>query len=135
MIEFGGVAAKPAAAAAETDSVLGEAEEPPPISFEHLRRYTFGDTNLEREVLELFCKHAPSMMAELKRAASEKAWRDAAHSLKGSALAVGAWDVARSAEEAECAGARYIASDDLIARLELALGKVQRFVAARQTQP
>lgn len=104
-----------------------EVNEPPPISFEHLRRYTCGDTNLEREVLELFCVHAPTLMAELKAAATEKAWRDAAHSLKGSALAVGAWDVARNAEQAQLAAAHYGAGD-LIARLETAISKVQRYV-------
>lgn len=135
MIEFGGAAGKSAAGAVESDSALGEAEEPLPISFEHLRRYTCGDANLEREVLELFCRHAPCLMTELKTAASEKAWRDAAHSLKGSALAVGAWDVAQTAEQAESAGEHFIEAGDLITRLEIAISKVQRFVAERHKQP
>ncbi len=104
--------------------------EPSPIDFAYLRRYTLGDAALEREVLELFCSHAPALVAELKTATSEKAWRDAAHSLKGSALSIGVWEVAQGAEQAEAESARYLEAGCIVDSLERAVGDVRRFVAA-----
>ena len=72
-----------------------------PIDTTYLRRFTLGNSDLEREVLGLFAEHAPGYLDQLRRAGSAKAWHDAAHTLKGSARAVGAWRVARSAEAAE----------------------------------
>lgn len=73
----------------------------PAIDRAYLARYTLGNLALEIEVLNLFAGQAPITLAELANAASEKAWRDAAHTLKGSARAVGAWKVAEGAEWAE----------------------------------
>lgn len=72
-----------------------------PIDFTYLGRFTFGNRELEREVLYLFAQHAPIYLNNLRSASTSKAWHDAAHTLKGSARAVGAWRVARSAEMAE----------------------------------
>lgn len=72
-----------------------------PVDFTYLGRFTLGNRELEREVLYLFAQHAPTYLNNLRIAASSKAWHDAAHTLKGSARAVGAWRVARSAEIAE----------------------------------
>ncbi|MCL4768657.1 MAG: Hpt domain-containing protein [Hyphomicrobiaceae bacterium] len=99
-----------------------------PIDFAHLRRYTSGNADLEREVLGLFCGQAVVAVEGLRTASSEKAWREAAHMLKGSALVVGAWEVARVAERAE-AGSMH---QDLavVARLEAALADVRSYLAA-----
>jgi len=70
---------------ASVTTSASEMESIPPIDFAHLRRYTFGDEQLEREVLELFCIHAPGLLEEMKAATNPAAWREAAHSLKGSA--------------------------------------------------
>jgi len=110
--------------------IVGSIAGPSPIDFAYLRRYTFGDASLEREVLELFCNHAPCLIAALKSASSEKAWRNAAHSLKGSALALGAREVAREAERAEAASTRYDEANDIVPNLERAVDEVRRFVAA-----
>ncbi len=72
-----------------------------PIDHAHLARYTFGNAELEREVLGLFAAQAPQTMDWLRTATTPKAWRDAAHTLKGSARAVGATQVAAAAEQAE----------------------------------
>ena len=72
-----------------------------PIDFAYLKRFTFGNRELEREVLYLFAQHAPIYIARLKDADTPKAWHDAAHTLKGSARAVGCWRLARAAEAAE----------------------------------
>lgn len=79
----------------------GDAARGLPIDHRHLRRFTFGSEALEHEVLGLFAGQAPESLEALKRALDAKSWRDAAHTLKGSARAVGAWRVADRAAEAE----------------------------------
>ena len=79
-----------------------DGEEPEaPVDMAHLARYTLGDAALEREVLELFCTQSVSYLEQLRAATSHKDWCHAAHSLKGSARAVGAWRMARAAEYIE----------------------------------
>jgi HPt (histidine-containing phosphotransfer) domain-containing protein len=75
-----------------------------PIDLTYLRRFTLGHRELEREVLELFADAAPGYLRALDRATNAKDWHAAAHTLKGSARAVGAWRVARTAEIAEKIG-------------------------------
>lgn len=72
-----------------------------PIDRAYLARFTLGSAALEREVLELFAEQAPLYVERLRDASAGKAWRDAAHTIKGSASAVGAWRLARFAEMAE----------------------------------
>jgi HPt (histidine-containing phosphotransfer) domain-containing protein len=72
-----------------------------PIDLQHLRRYTMGDPKLEKEVLELFIAQLPLTIRALSEAGSDRDWQMAAHTLKGSGRAVGAWRVARLAEHAE----------------------------------
>ena len=75
-----------------------------PIDLDHLRRYTLGDARLELEILRLFIDQAPATVDALKRARTSKDWVRAAHTLKGSARAVGAWRLAKLAEQAERLG-------------------------------
>ena len=72
-----------------------------PIDRDFLGRFTQGNTALEREVLELFAHHMPQYLAQLRSAATPSDWKHAAHSIKGSALAVGARALAAAAESAE----------------------------------
>lgn len=103
-----------------------------PIDHNFLARYTFGNRALEVEVLQLFADQAPDYLQALRIAATEKAWRDAAHTLKGSARAVGALQVAEKAERAEALRS----SPDVNARaravllLEEALADALRHIAA-----
>jgi HPt (histidine-containing phosphotransfer) domain-containing protein len=73
----------------------------PVVDLTHLRRYTLGDHKLEREVLDLFLAQLPATISALRAAASDQDWKMAAHSLKGSGRAVGAWSLANVAEQAE----------------------------------
>lgn len=75
-----------------------------PIDRKHLARYTLGDATLEEEVLGLFLSQLPMMIAALRGAASDKDWKVAAHTLKGSSRCVGAWRLALSGEQAEQLG-------------------------------
>ena len=78
------------------DSVAGL-----PIDHVHLSRYTLGDRALEIEILGLFAGQAPETLAALAGAVDAEAWRNAAHTLKGSARGVGALRVAATAAAAE----------------------------------
>ncbi len=72
-----------------------------PVDLAYLGRFTFGNRELEREVLYLFAQQVPAYLKALEEAVDQKSWHAAAHTLKGSARAVGAWRVARGAEAAE----------------------------------
>lgn len=73
-----------------------------PIDFPHLFRMTLGDHSLQREVLQLFDRQAEMLIARM--AAAESATVAAlAHTLKGSARGIGAWNVASAAEAVEVA--------------------------------
>jgi HPt (histidine-containing phosphotransfer) domain-containing protein len=74
---------------------------PTPIDRGHLRRFTRGNLALEREVLQLVHVQLPLSLERLGAAASDREWRHAAHTIKGSAAAIGAWRLARAAERAE----------------------------------
>jgi HPt (histidine-containing phosphotransfer) domain-containing protein len=76
-----------------------------PVDLKHLGRYTLGNKALEREILDLFFQQLPSSISALTAASNDKEWHVAAHTLKGSGRAVGAWRIARLAEQAERAPA------------------------------
>jgi HPt (histidine-containing phosphotransfer) domain-containing protein len=72
-----------------------------PVDLVHLSRFTLGDATLEHEVLELFRVQAGIYLERLKMAADPTGWREAAHTIKGSARGIGAWSVAEAAAAAE----------------------------------
>ena len=72
-----------------------------PIDRAHLGRYTLGSLTLEREVLGLFLAQLPLSIEQLRFATTDRDWQIAAHTIKGSARAVGAWRIANLALEAE----------------------------------
>jgi HPt (histidine-containing phosphotransfer) domain-containing protein len=103
-----------------------------PVDLVHLSRYTLGNRALEREVLELFCTQSLVYLARLRDARSDKDWKDAAHSLKGSATAIGAWRAAEAAQRAEAlSGEMLIAGRDLRLRdIEVSLREVETYIGA-----
>jgi HPt (histidine-containing phosphotransfer) domain-containing protein len=72
-----------------------------PIDRAFLARFTLGNAALEREILELFAQQVPLYVEQLRKAPDARAWKEAAHGIKGAALAVGAHGLARRALEAE----------------------------------
>jgi HPt (histidine-containing phosphotransfer) domain-containing protein len=70
-----------------------------PIDFEHLQRMTLGDAGLEREVLAMFLAQSARLVATLAAMPSDAA--ALAHTLKGSARAIGAFAVAEAAGRLE----------------------------------
>ena len=114
---------KPAGAATQVE---------PALDLEHLRRFTLGDQSLEFEILRLFIKQAPVTLSALQAAVADRDWKIAAHTLKGSARAVGAWRVARLAEAAEAMSRRRNPADCDVAVRQLsdALTEASAFIAA-----
>ncbi|MEP0708580.1 Hpt domain-containing protein [Parvibaculum sp.] len=98
-----------------------------PIDLVHLSRYTLGNRSLENELLGLFRSQADVYLARLDEAADDKEWKNAAHSLKGSARGLGAWALADLAEEAEGL-APGDARDDIRARMRAAIAAVNAFI-------
>ena len=66
----------------------------------HLARMTFGDRSLEREVLQLFDRQS-ELLLERIRTSEPAAIATLAHTLKGSAVGIGATRVASAAAEVE----------------------------------
>ncbi|HLC08770.1 MAG TPA: Hpt domain-containing protein [Methyloceanibacter sp.] len=97
-----------------------------PLDRAHLSRHTFGDLGLEREVLDLFRTQSLIYLSRVKAARSDIEWRDAVHSLKGSARAIGAWRIAEAAERAEAGNPSSRAAS--IAKIESSLREVNTFI-------
>jgi HPt (histidine-containing phosphotransfer) domain-containing protein len=76
----------------------------PPVDLVHLARQTDGDESLEAELLAIFDRQAEKLAERVKLAdLPRRARADIAHTLRGSALAIGAFEVARVAEAVEAA--------------------------------
>jgi HPt (histidine-containing phosphotransfer) domain-containing protein len=102
---------------------------PAPIDRAHLRRYTMGNLALEVEVLQLFIGQAPSTLREMEHAACAKSWHMAAHTLKGSAKAVGAHRIARVSEQAERTGFDAPDREITLVVLKSALDEASAYIA------
>jgi HPt (histidine-containing phosphotransfer) domain-containing protein len=72
------------------------------IDVGHLQRMTLGEKGLEAEVLRLFDRQAELLLARMQ-AARAGTVVSFAHTLKGSARGIGAWQVANAAEAVELA--------------------------------
>jgi HPt (histidine-containing phosphotransfer) domain-containing protein len=74
---------------------------PDVVDLDYLRRFTMGNAALEEEVLRLFVNQTPLYLEQLRNARSTKEWGEAAHTLKGSAGAIGARRLTSMAEMVE----------------------------------
>ena len=109
-----------AAPAASADGSATAAVSPAVIDLVHLNRYTMGDAALEREILGLFADQLALSLEVLRTADRADAWLRAAHTLRGSAGAVGAVGLATSLQEAE-----KISSDDDATGRQTALVRIE----------
>ena len=75
------------------------------IDRDHLARMTFGDRSLEKEILQLFDRQAELLLGRM-RVSEAPAVVTLAHTLKGSAIGIGAKRVACAAESAELVASR-----------------------------
>ena len=102
-----------------------------PIDIEHLGRMTLGDASLEREVLRMFSAQAASLIGALATLATDAG--ALAHTLKGSARAIGAFRVADAAGHLEAAiqngnnPAQALGElNDAVAQARMAIGAILR---------
>ena len=98
-----------------------------PIDMAHLARMTLGDERLTREVLTMFAAQALRLVGTLAALPPEAG--ALAHTLKGSARAIGAFAVADSAaaleaalEKGEDPARALLVLDDLVAQARSAIG-------------
>lgn len=97
---------KPTDAGVVAEPPRGERGGMPPIDLVHLARQSLGDRGLELELLSLFDRQAGQILSQIESASTagdSRFRRDLAHTLKGSARAVGAGEVATAAHDFEAA--------------------------------
>ena len=102
----------------------------PAIDLVHLARQTDNDPALEEELLALFDRQSASLLAQLlDEEATARNRADAAHMLRGSALAMGAGAVARATQAFETALERGGAGVSELEALEQAVGQARAAIA------
>ncbi|WP_158813392.1 Hpt domain-containing protein [Methylocapsa sp. S129] len=116
------------------DEAFGGQEGEPVIDLVHLSRQTLSDQALEVELLDLFERQSARIVAQLMEpgAGDAKTRGDLAHTLRGSALAIGAGRVARTAQvyEASCAAPpRGAAAGAALAALAAAVAEARATIA------
>jgi HPt (histidine-containing phosphotransfer) domain-containing protein len=103
------------------------------IDEDHLGRMTLGDRRLEREVLEIFVRQTVIMLERIAGAEPALA-AAAAHTLTGSARGIGAWRMARAAEQLERVASGKsgaVALDEAVEELKSAAMEASAAIAAR----
>jgi HPt (histidine-containing phosphotransfer) domain-containing protein len=98
------------------------------IDFEHLDRMTLGDAGLEQEVLAMFVAQSAGLVSTLATMPSDAG--ALAHTLKGSARAIGAFAVADAAERLEAAIARGFDVSAALAELGEAVAEARAAIEA-----
>jgi HPt (histidine-containing phosphotransfer) domain-containing protein len=97
-----------------------------PVDFDHLARMTLGETALEREVLQMFVAQSNRLLDALTTLPAETG--ALAHTLKGSARAIGAFKVADRAAALEAIGQ---GGDAELAALRQAIAEARTSIEAR----
>jgi HPt (histidine-containing phosphotransfer) domain-containing protein len=114
-------------------SLMAPASDPGPLDFGHLERMTCGEKALEREVLVMFLNQTGRIIDALAGRPAEAA--TLAHTLKGSARAIGAFHVAERAAVLEQAARNSDEPTDALAELCVAVAEARRAIEVRLGQP
>ena len=99
-----------------------------PIDFDHLKRMTLGDASLEQEVLAMFAAQSTKLIGALAALPADAG--ALAHTLKGSARAIGAFGVGEAAARLEQALANGSDPSDLLAELAEAIALARTAIEA-----
>ena len=99
-----------------------------PVDFEHLQRMTLGDADIEQEVLTMFLAQSARHMHMLAAIPADAS--ALAHTLKGSARAIGAFAVADAAARLEAAVARGFDPSAALAELGEAVAEARAAIEA-----
>jgi hypothetical protein len=122
----------PTSSAAVSSAATSAATPHRPVDLVHLARQTFGNKDLEIEVLFLFLRQSALMMQRLDAAVDDQSWREAAHTVRSSALGIGAWQVAEAAASVEklCAERESDAAKRAMLVLDGAVAEANSFIRA-----
>jgi HPt (histidine-containing phosphotransfer) domain-containing protein len=104
-----------------------------PIDLDHLARMTCGETALQREVLGMFLAQSGRLISALADASAKVA--TISHTLKGSAKAVGAFDVAERAAAVEEAALKGSDPAPSLGELKAAVSKASDAIEALLKAP
>jgi HPt (histidine-containing phosphotransfer) domain-containing protein len=99
-----------------------------PIDFDHLKRMTLGDASLEQEVLAMFAAQSTKLIGALAALPADAG--ALAHTLKGSARAIGAFGVGEAAARLEQALGNGSDPSDLLAELAEAIALARTAIEA-----
>lgn len=99
-----------------------------PLDFDHLRRMTLGDEAIEQEVLTMFSAQSANLVEKLAALPADSS--ALAHTLKGSARAIGAFAVADAAARLETAIARGFNASAALAELGEAVAEARAEIEA-----
>ncbi len=100
-----------------------------PLDVDHLERMTLGESALEREVLQMFLVQSSRLLEILASLPADSG--TLAHTLKGSARAIGAFDVAERAAALEEAVRQGAGGQQALAALGDAVGEARAAIQAR----
>ena len=109
------------------------------VDFAYLETYAGGDGDLIEEVLSMFREQVQMWLRLLEPSAPAGAWRDAAHTLKGAALGIGAGALAAACEAAEQgkdagAGEKQVLLDHIRDAVDRALADIAAYAHERMLQ-
>jgi hypothetical protein len=104
------------------------------IDFDHLALMTLNDTALERDVLALFNQQAVAIVDRMRRANAAEL-KALAHTLRGSASGVGAFEIARQTEALEMTSLDSAVVRPAIVRLMETVRQTSLVIADRVAPP
>jgi len=104
------------------------------IDFDHLNQFVQEDVDLTKEVFGLFKNQVDMWSRMLTPEADDETWSSVTHTLKGTAKAIGAINLAQRCERAEIlvgeersAGPRSVAVQDIEFHISRAIAEIQRW--------
>ena len=104
-----------------------------PVDLSRLRQLTGGDSEVEKQLFELFINSAEESISNMENNCTDganKKWRDAAHALKGSSLNTGAQELSNTccnAQERHDAPAKD--KKDMLLAIKVSLDDVKDFLS------
>lgn len=103
-----------------------------PVDLVHLSKQSFGSKDLENELLGLFLSHSQQCLIRLRGAETHQDWANAAHSIKGSARAIGAWAIGEAAEvyEREAEAGTLENKEDATREIEALVLKTNEYITS-----
>lgn len=98
-----------------------------PVDLEHLRMFTDGNIDEEKELFEVFKFHSDDSVKTLEETIDAEIWRKAAHKLKGSCANLGAFKLSELAKQAEL---NPLANKpEILAQIKFEYAKVTEFLS------